>query len=344
MSFSRNYAIDWIKGVMMLLVIFTHSGTISIVHHGYIAVNVFFVISGYFLMRGFMTKQTTAIQYTWSRVKQFFLPYILVFSFTCLLKIYGLTHFSGFDTFLEKYAQIAFGISLIEEVGPQIMEDHILWGSWFLSSLLIAGFLLYSMLEYNPRLARTILFPIIIIGGYTLLYSQGPGVTAWSRVGPVGLPLMRALCGMAGGAIIYDIYHTYKSAFERRSTLINIAALFSFLLFIALVFPVKTLDKYMAVAIPWIVLGAVIDRSWLNNLLKPIKGGVFSIIGRYSLYVLLVQEPSILLVHWTNTNLLGNRFGDHVLFVMDLVTTFIASAILVFICKWIRKGLLKNDL
>ena len=328
---------DWIKGVMMLCIIITHSGTLGFVHHGYLAVNVFFVIAGFHLMRGFVMKPKTAIQYTWARFKQFFLPYILVFGFTCLLKIHGLTHFSSFDAFLDKYAQLFFSASLLEEAGPRIMGDHILWGSWFLSSLLIGGYLLYSMLEYNRKLSTRILFPAIVVLGYSFLYSQGPEVTSWSRVGAIGLPLLRSLCGLAAGALLYDCYHEYRPAIERRSLQINLLAIASFILFVALLIPEAKLDKYVLMTLPWLVLGVVINGSWLNKALKPIHGGLFGIVGRNSLYVLLVQEPAILLVHWSNSNLLNDRLGRPVLFLLDLLATFTASILLYYVCRAIKK-------
>ena len=275
----------------MIVIVVYHSFLVPAFRHGYLAVDLFFPICGFFLMRSFCVKPTTAVLYTWSRVKKFYLPFLICFVFSCILRFRRLTTFPNFDSFLEKYAQFAYSFTLSEEIGPRVMSEHILQGSWFLSVMLIAGFLMYGMLEYKKELATRILFPAIYILGFTLIFTYGPQVASWDRVGAISLPLLRGLSGMVSGALIYDIFHGYKESVERRSILINLASVISFVLFIALIFTEKDLDLYVLPTIPWILLGAIINGSWFNRLLSHFKGGIMGLIGRNTIYLLFAHPP-----------------------------------------------------
>lgn len=333
----RNYALDWIKGLMMIAIVVYHTSIVPVLHHGYLAVDLFFPICGYFLMMSFCKKPTTAVLYTWSRVKKFYLPFLICFVFSCLLRFRGLTSFPDFDSFLEKYAQFAYSFTLTEEIGPRVMTEHILHGSWFLSVMLIAGFLMYGMLEYKKELATRILFPAIYILGFTLIFTYDPRVASWDRVGAISLPLLRGLSGMVSGALIYDIIHGYRVSVEKRSILINLAFVISFVLFIALMFTEKALDLYVLPTIPWIILGAVIKGSWFNRLLSHIKGGFVGLIGRNTIYLLFAHPPCILLVDWTNEHLLNSSLNGFTHFLLDLVVSAAGTVVLYYSCSLIRK-------
>lgn len=339
---SRNLAIDWIKGVMIIAIVLFHSGLVTAMHRGYIAVDLFFPICGFFLMKSFYTRPTNAISYTWSRIKRFYLPFLLCFLLSSLLRFKGLTHFPDFDSFLEKYSQFAYSLMLTEEIGPKVVVEHILDGSWFLSAMLIAGFLMYGMLEYNKRLSVLVLFPAIYVLGFTFLFSYSPSAMSWDRFGAISLPLLRGLAGMVSGALVYDIYYRYQAAVERRSTLINIAFIISFVLFFTLMFARKALDVYILPTIPWILLGAYIEGSWFNRALSHIKGGLMGLIGRNTIYLLFAHPPCILLVNWTNEHLLNNSMSTFTHLLVDIVLSTVGTIVLYYTCRILQSHCLEK--
>ena len=333
---TRNYAIDWIKGFMIIIVVLIHTQVVAPLHHGYLAVDVFFFISGFYLMRTFDKRPGTAVSYTWSRVKRFYLPYILCFIVSCLLRYEGLTSLPDYDTVVERIARFPFYLTLTEEIGPRILFEHILDGSWYLSVLLIAGFLIYSMLEYNRELSVRILFPAICILGFTFMFTQDPKIMNWSRYGAVSIPLLRGFTEMTAGAMLFEVFHAYNPAVERRYRLINIASVLSFLILVAMMFATKALDVYLIGTIPFIILGSVIKESWFNKLLSRFRGGLLSLIGRHTIYVLFAHPPVLLVVYWVNENLLDHRLGALTIVLLDLGLSAIATVCLVYICKFIR--------
>ena len=190
MQKQRNHAVDALKGLMILLIILHHGGLLPFLRHGYLGVDVFFVISGYFLMQGFVTKGGSAVAYTRRRLQQVWLPYLFALLLACVLDYKHLTSFSGGQGFLNTYAPMAAFLTLTEELGFVFHTPVILVGGWFLSVLIIGGFLLYGLLEYNERLAVKVILPFSIVLGFTWLFSLSANVENFRTVGAVGLPLL----------------------------------------------------------------------------------------------------------------------------------------------------------
>ena len=148
---NRNSAVDAIKGLMILLIVLHHLVLIPFLHHGYLAVDMFFMIAGYYLANHFKAKGGTAFQYTAGRFKQVYLPYLLALILATILDYKRLISFQGFEGFLETYAPYVAFLTLTEEMGFLSHWPIVLFGGWFLSVLIISGFLLFGLLEYNEK-------------------------------------------------------------------------------------------------------------------------------------------------------------------------------------------------
>ena len=100
---SRNSAVDALKGLMILLIVLHQLVLIPFLHHGALAVDMFFMIAGYYLANHFRTKRGTAAQYTWRRIKAVYLPYLLALLLATILDFKRLISFQGFEGFMETY-------------------------------------------------------------------------------------------------------------------------------------------------------------------------------------------------------------------------------------------------
>ena len=337
MTNKRLLSIDWIKGVMILIIVIYHS-SFSPGFHGYLGVDVFFYISGYFLMSSFLRKPTTAVKYTWSRIKQIAAPFFICLLLAGGVKLASLLASGGsFDSFVDTTGKVFTASLFASEFGGEFTRDYSIILYWYLSVLVISSFILYAFLQYNERLSTTLLFPIIVLLGYNALLCDGPSLDSYSRIGPLGAPLIRGLVEMAAGAMICYVYYHNKPSIEKRSALINILGIFSFILFIALMFTKEALDKYTIITIPWILLSTVMDQSWLNVVLRKIKGGLLARLGRYTLYVYCIHGPVQPRVHWVNEHFLHNSLSGIGLFIMELVAIAIASVVLFYLSQLINR-------
>lgn len=334
MSNKRIYSIDWLKGVMIFIIVAYHS-SFSQGFRGYLGVDVFFFISGYFLMSSFLRKTTTAVQYTWARIKQMAAPYLICILLAGALALISLIVSAGsYDTLIDTTGKVFSATVFAGEFGGEFTRAYFIIGYWFLSVLIICSFILYAMLQYSERLSTTILFPLIVLLGYNALFSDAPSLNTLSRIGSIGAPLIRGLYEMAAGAMICHIYVHHQSSIEKRATLINILGIASFILFSALLFTKEPLDRYTIVTIPCFLLAAVIDRSWLNAALCKIKGGLIARMGRYTLYIYCIHGPIQTRIYWFNEHFLHNTLRGVQLFFVEMIAVASASVVFYFICQF----------
>lgn len=332
---NRNLAIDWIKGWMIIFVVLIHTWSFQEFHF-YLAVDVFFFISGYYLMQSHMRNPTTTVQYTWKRIKTIALPFFICLLFRCCQNWEPFLSPDSYDAAVEKWSELLCTLSFSERLGLNLSADQILIGSWYFSVLVIVSFFLYSLLEFNEKLATRVLFPAIALLGFNAMLVHSELFSIWNRVYMLGSPLVRGFTEMATGALICSTYQENKASFEKRSVFINIVGIVSFVLFMATMFSSRCLDKYLIVTIPWILLAAVIDGSWLNKCLERLHGDLFSRIGKYTLYILCAHYPAIIFGNWCNGHFFNSSLQDVGLVVFDVIFVIPATFLLYIICKWIR--------
>ena len=338
METNRNFAVDWLKGWMIISIVIYHSFFLA-GFRGYLAVDVFFFLSGYFLMLSFLKKPTTAVQYTWGRIKVLAIPFIICLLVSCLFRYHLFSGFDSFDSAIEQYGRFFFALPFAEEFGGEVTRNNFLLGSWFLSVLVIASFLLYGLLQFNHRLAVLVVFPAIVLLGYNAMMLQSDTVDGWVTIGVLSIRLVRGLVEMAAGALICFIYLEHKSGVERRAVLINIIGIIASFFLVSMMFAKQSLDKFFVVVIPWIVLSVVIEGSWLKKVLGWMGNrSMVAWIGRYTLYVYCAHGPVELFVYWANDHLFHRSLHGGLLLSVYLVTLAIASILLFRLCRVVKKA------
>ena len=331
----RNLAIDWLKGWMILLIVLVHTWAFHD-YHFYLAVDVFFFISGYYLMLSYIQKPTTTVLYTWKRIKVIALPFFISLFFRCVMNLRPFFSPESYSAGVEKWMELLSAVSFAEKIGVNTSPVQLLTGSWFLSVLIIASFLIYGLLEFNKRLATRVLLPFIALLGYNAIVAHSEYFSAWDRAAVLVVPLVRGCTEMAAGALICSVYQENKLSFERHPVFINVMGIVSFVLFALGLFSSRHLDKYLIVTVPWILLAAVIDGSWLAKVLSKLRGGVMSRIGQYTLYILCAHYPALILANWCNEHVFHHYLNDWGLAVFGVLLVFPATFLLYIVCNWIR--------
>ena len=332
---SRYHSFDAMKGLMILIIVMHHSLFVKGMHHGYLAVDMFFWIAGVFLMRTIMKKEQTAVHYTYRRLQKVFLPYLLSFGLAAVLDYKHLMSFTNFDSFMDVYVPFASFLTLTEEMGPPLHSYVILVGGWFLSVMIIGGFLLFSILEYNRKLATKVLLPLAFILGYSFMFQINPEVDNFSKLACISFPLLRGFLGMSGGAMVYALSSNYPELLNKNGRLINLGAASAFVLFLCIMFTQKSFDAQLVLLIPLILLGMLISDSWAEKCYRRIPyGGVLPWLGEISLEIFLIHSPVIHIVHSCFKNL--PVAVAPALYVLADVLAVIAAAFLLhrICCKW----------
>lgn len=331
----RNLAIDAIKGLMIILIILHHSRLVPTLRHGYLGVDVFFIIAGYFLMQSFIKKKGTAFGYTIHRLKQVYLPYLISLGLACILDYKRLTSFQGFDGFIETYAPFSTFLTLTEEAGFIFHSPVILVGGWYLSVLVIGGFLLYGLLEFNEKLTTKVLLPFSLLLGYTFIFSEKPSLENFSIIGAVSVPLLRGFLDMGLGVMLHAVFTNEQERLGRHRTMISIASILAFMLFCAILWVQKPLDSFLLLCAPLFLTGSLLPDTWLQRLYNGSPTKVLPFLGRLSLELYLIHQPILHIVH-SSFKFLHLPINAAILIPVDLAAVLFSAVALHQICLRIQ--------
>lgn len=170
----------------------------------YISVEFFFIVSGWLLAKDLYCKKQTPYKYTWNRLRRLYPEYL----FSFILCIGFLVWYRGYG--IKELIQWFVRIGFYEA----IMGQYWLWSgaelaniaTWYLSVLIVAGLLVYSMGKYFPEIAETIVFPVIIIIFVSFSYKNVGAVNGAIQVGTFGhMNFLRGLAELCIGYLLYKL-------------------------------------------------------------------------------------------------------------------------------------------
>lgn len=281
----RIQSIEFFRFVFANCVALWHLFAIKKIRHGYLPVEFFFILSGIWLYSAYQKgKETgqTAFQYTWARARRIYPLYLLSFIIVLPLTLHKLTNTAAwFNTIPE--------LMLLQNSGFFLGGlNHPLW---FLSALLLGGYLVYAMLEYWEVPSVKFFFPLIVLGTYTYIFSLGSSIEQWGVVGPFPLPLVRAAAGLCLGVCLYRLVTWAKERETRLSRLaINLFSLFSAGAIVFAIFYEPNLDRYCLILFCGILAACLMEHSWLNIVLR---GSIWQRLGQYSMEMFMIHAAVV---------------------------------------------------
>lgn len=285
----RIYSIDVLKLVFAYIIAFFYFGT-TIAPGPTVAVQVFFIISGFFLGKKFYArsfadggKSYSAWDYTLDHVTSIYPHYLFslaaFFLYTLARSLVHLAMSPSWDKVsaiaLDFYNQIP---DLLLLQSAYRFHESLNYPLWQLSALVIAGFFVYGLLCRNERVSRTLLFPAAILMIQSLLYS---GVDLWENYGFFYLPLLRAFSPLCIGVLTF--YFTTTPYYERlkaKKVLFNLAVILS----AVTIFAYADLANIFLITTPILILGCYDGASWVNAVLNR---RIFRNFGKFSYAVYL---------------------------------------------------------
>lgn len=252
---NRLASIEAFRFIFMLVIILWHFSRFNPFTHGYIVVDFFFMLSGFFLYKSFSRNQQTSYAYTVDKIKKFAPEYVLMFFIIFLVK--SIIVYKG-ESVMVLCSAIP-ELLMIQGVGFNTVINT---PTWYISIMLIAGYLIYALLKV--KILSKILLPLSVISIYIYLFHRSPSIETFERVGLVYLPLLRGFAGMGYGVIISIVSVRYSLLLESKYKYINIFTAIALVVVLIDLFLPWSFDKYAILSFSMIILSFSVSRSFLN--------------------------------------------------------------------------------
>lgn len=269
----RIYSLDFLKLVFAYVIAFFHFGTM-IAPGPTVTVQIFFIISGFFLGKKFYTKscsdsgnQYTAWNYTLDHVRglypHYLFSYAAIFLYVTARAVLYLLKAPAMESFrdiLESfYDQIP---NLLFLQSSYYFHDNMNYPLWQLSALVIASYFAYALLCHNEKLSRQILFPAAIFMGLSLLYNEGD---LFVNKGVIYLPLIRAFFTLGLGVLTYYFTLTpYYGRLKAHKVFFNGGSIWALIA----IFLFADRGNIFLITTPLLILGCWEEDTWINAVLN----------------------------------------------------------------------------
>lgn len=293
---TRSNSIEALRFIFMLIICFWHNyGSSGIFTHGYLAVEFFFILSGWLLYNSFCKeKPLSVIDYTWKKFKRFAPEYLIV-----LVYIY-LRHAILPALIGTRVWDVSFLIRMLPEA--LMLQDcgFYLGGAnpplWYLCILLVGGGLIYSILRYNRQLAIKVLLPFLCLWGYTYIFGKSAtgSIEVWGVENGIKATLVRGMADMSLGVLLSYVFNVKGQYIRQKLTFINLSSLIGLALVMFIIMGTPYFDRYILIAIPPLLLACFTEKSLINSLFQSRK---WVVLGGGTYEMLLLHFRVVMPIH-----------------------------------------------
>lgn len=207
----KNSSVEFLRFFIIMCVVVHHY--CGWVPGGYLGVDFFFVLSGFFLMRHFMCSDASskedpailALKYTQKRYLRILPDYLLAFFLSFGLSV---CLWDG-NAPIRMLENNFWELSMLEAFG--FTESLMVGPGWFCSALLIAGFCVYYLLARNQKLYTCVIAPISMFVILAWMSHSFGNLNRWLQFDTfISTGTLRGFAEMGLGCISYQLYILLK--------------------------------------------------------------------------------------------------------------------------------------
>lgn len=301
---------------------FQKTRDISVINTGYLAVEFFFILSGYLIMQSYRkNRKESAFVYTVKKVRRLYPHYF--FSFLLL--------FAASSVFYKDFSAGTLfraipELLMVQNIG--IYNGGINYPLWYLSVLVIGGYFIYYLLNDKEKTFINIGAPAVIILFFTYLSGTTESIEVWDTFYCIYIPFFRGIADMCIGVLVYRLGE-YKEKHKINRNLLNTIEIAAVILAVIILFSEIHLDYYFLIIIS-IVIYSGFDQQGI--LYKKLNFDVFGKIGgvSYAMYlnhVLIISVFNAFVNDRVENNQIAIGFYLIVLIGYSIATRKIVSAI-----------------
>lgn len=286
MTSKKNIHLELYRILFTFIIIFHHydMGLKGFINQGYIAVEFFFILSGFLLMQTVEHKKINISPYAYllDRVKRLYPAYILAFLILGML-VFLINCIKGIEFDVKGIYIVLAEILIVNNLGivESIATNNV---TWYICSLLFSSFIVYATIKYNKKLAINIIFPVLILIIYGTICVNG--IEHWSHIGPFYIPLLRGVGGVSVGVLTYKAFDNIVKKHIINKYAIGIIEIIDVLMISYIIFSSETIKEGYCI----ILFSILIICASINNMSSKSRfNGVINNWGNKCYYLYLNQ-------------------------------------------------------
>lgn len=324
-TINRITSIDFFRFYFMLQVCLWHlNHCMGYMKHGYIAVEFFFILSGYLLYKSCVKENALGVfYYSWDKLQRFYPEVLIVTIPTTIVYFVGLG---------PNPIALFNSIFLLQNTGIY-SGGGVNLPLWYINVLLLGGGIVYAVLYNYRRLAITIVFPLLVLMVYTYILNENDGSFEWFAIKQCFyIPLWRGMAGLCLGCLLARFHEIKLSdTVLRVNRLLDFLFLMSIVGCLVCVFTAYHLDRY-ALFFYSIIILCCFTKNTLAN--KVFSHFMWKHLGQLSFEMLLVHMP----IAWV----IGKIYSIWNFPVIVVVTSYISLILLSsMLLKFVNRKFLK---
>lgn len=259
----KNNILELYRGFFTIIIVIMHFHNVVpeiYINKGYLGVEFFFAMSGYFLAVSFEKKGLGIKKYFLGRISRLWPQTFL--ALICCSLIY--TEVLNKDIWKMRFLAEALMVQewgIFTNLGPAIVPQ-----CWYISALLLASIIIYTFLNSFGWNKMKAFMLVGVVVGYSFLFSSSSGIEMWGMMGPFSLPVVRAFCGMTVGVIIYYIKDLFDGNDKYLKIIVRCGEIFSYIILIMTFIGVFDREEMAVACIFFLLFAAVTQASWLRSL------------------------------------------------------------------------------
>lgn len=287
----RNVAIDAMRFVFICILCPVHCPAVSPFPNGYIAVEFFFILAGFFIFRSFRVHPDTGtIDFTLKKMRRFFWPLVLSIGTLMLLdrKKFIYPHELTTDGILSQYFIRIPELMFCQGLGIVRPEGYVNVSLWFISVLLLGGGI-YSLLRNVGHKAIALVIPAFVLLGITFLTSFGECGMIWRPQlagSPLECNLTRGVVEMGIGVMLAYFMEQKTKSINHHAKGVSALGIIGLLGVVLIALSHNNYDTLSLFMIPMIVMACISPRSLFQ---KVFKGKVWAWLGSLSMYMYFIH-------------------------------------------------------
>ena len=257
---------------------------------GFLGVEFFFILAGVFMYKTANRPDSPGV-FSWivDKLQKFYFKIVVALVLTHMIYYEGLI-VELHQNWLHPIVRFISELLMLQSIGS--FEAGINCPTWFFATLIYGGALVYALTKYYTKFSIRIIFPFIAIFYFAYMFQNGTteSLENWDVIGFIPLSLVRGICEIGFGVVIGYVYFNYRDLFLRHLKALNMIAIVSLILYLAIIIDNRQFSQYALIFIPVLICTALTHGSVFCRLLR---GKVWFFLGALSFDIFIIHYPLI---------------------------------------------------